>query len=197
MTQRVSKRFTTILIVLGSLVGLPLVVYSVLVLYYARINFRVWVWAMIAGLLLLLASYLVWIPLISVMQRAVREKGAHPIREGFGNTLGMLIWTTHWAYIALRRFPEDYSDYAERHQLSVPQLSRSDSSDGHSLLLRQAFGLLSWHSRATSSWQRPSATPSTPSPNPRRPKSETCMTSGHISGNNSRRSVKPTAASAG
>ena len=123
MTKRVSKRFATMLIAIGSLVGLPLVVYSVLEFSYARMNVRAWVTGLIVGLLLLLASYLVWILLIGVMQRAVRERNAHPIREGVGNVLGMFVWTTHWAYIVLRRLPEDYRKYAERYQLEVPQLS--------------------------------------------------------------------------
>ena len=122
MKKRISKRFVIILITLGNLVGLPLVVCAALVLSYTQMNIA-WVLGLIAGLLLLLGSYLAWISLIYQIQRSVSENGAHPVREGIGNVISMFVWTTHWAYVTLRRFPEDYRNYAGRHQLEVPHLS--------------------------------------------------------------------------
>jgi len=121
MTQRVSKRFVVLSIALGSLAGLPLVIIGLF--SYSRRHVKAAALELIAGIILALAAYLVWMFLIRMMQKSLREKDAHPAQDTVGDTLGFLFWTTHWAYITLKRFPEDYNDYAERHQLSVPQLS--------------------------------------------------------------------------
>ncbi len=121
MAQRVSKRFVISLITSGSLLGLPLMIIGAF--SYGRRHVKAAALELIAGIILILAAYLVWMFLIRVMQKALREKDAYPTPEVVGNVLGFLFWTPHWAYIALRQFPQDFTDFAKRHRLNVCELS--------------------------------------------------------------------------
>ncbi len=121
MTRCVSERLVTSLIALGSLAGVPLMIIALF--SYGTGHVKAATFELIAGLILILEGYLVWMFLIRTMQKALRERNARRTVDEVGSTFGFLFWTPHWAYIALKQLPQDYVDYAERHQLNVPQLS--------------------------------------------------------------------------